>query len=309
MLLTMEAMKLLACLLSSFEVLIIFFLGRRLADKKTATWAAALAVVAPPALSRLSLAFMAAILAHGLDTLVLASLSARSPQKPIPPEARRGVEGPLLWALLFLVMALAVYPGSLINFGLFMPLLALLMINKSELRRDGLVLAAGSAAAAILVIALVYREFLGVFVSDMLPRFFSGEARGGEWSLAAVMTTLTHRTWIFYDGVYIPLIVGGLFLWVRRRPGAFPSRLLGAWALVYVLLIFLRTVAPDLFAKVKELLWVAPLISLLGAEALAWMRRALPAGSWIAAFYYAILAGYGLWFYAMAIVQTFELAH
>jgi hypothetical protein len=293
---TMEAMKLLACLLSSFEVLIIFYLARRLGLNGAAPWAAALVVVSPPVLSRLSLAFMAALFAHFLDTVVLASLAS------LPVRRRLA----LACALGFLLLALGSYAGSLINFGLFIPLFGLALITRKELRKTGLLLIGGAAGVAALSLLLVYREFLSVFLSEILPRFLAGEAKRGEGSFSATLGMLFHRTWIFYGFWILPSLFGGAVLWLRKR-SAFPSRFLVAWALTYVLLIVLRTAAPDLFAKVKEMLWVAPLVALAAGETLAWLQRSFPV-RWPAVVGYGVLAIYGVVFYTQAIASTFELA-
>jgi hypothetical protein len=295
---TMEAMKFFACLLSCLEIAIVFFLARRLGVGGAAIWAAALVVVSPPILSRLSLAFLAALFAHWWDSLVLASL-ASLPERRVSSFAL---------SFLFLLVALGSYAGSLINFGLFVPLFGLTLINRRELRRTAWVLLGGSAAIAAVALTLVYREFLGVFLSEMLPRFFAGVAEGGEGSLVSAVHMFFHRSWIFYDGIYLPFAIGGALLLVRRRLGAFDSRFLTAWALVYVILIFLRTAAPDLFAKVKEMLWVAPLVCLLTGEALTWIEKTLPAGRWLAVTCYAALAAYGIHFYVKAIGTSFDLA-
>jgi hypothetical protein len=294
------AMKLVACLFSALEVLVVFYLGRRLGGVETGMWAAALTVVSPAALSRLSWAFLAAVFAHFLDTLVLASLF---------PGQKGG--RPRTWLVAcFLVLALGAYPGSLINFGIFFPILgALLLVGVTpELRRIGLTLLAVSAGVAILVMATVYREFLGTFLTELLPAFLSGESRRGTFSLVQTAAMFVTRYWIFFGLVYLPLVAGGLVLWLRRRPSPMVSRLLLAWGATFAVLIFLRTAAPDLFDKVKEILWIAPLIALAGGETLAWTRRSLPAGRWFAAAYYALVVGYGIVFYVRVIAEKFVLA-
>jgi hypothetical protein len=153
---------------------------------------------------------------------------------------------------------------------------------------------------------LVYREFLGVFLSEIVPRFLAGEAERGEASFYAALGMLLHRTWIFYGFWTLPFLAGGIILWSTNRR-AFRSRFLTAWALTYVLLIVLRTAAPDLFDKVKEMLWVAPLVSLAAAETLAWLQRSFPV-KWPAVAGYGVLAAYGISFYARAIASTFALA-
>ncbi|MGH9460408.1 MAG: hypothetical protein ACRD1X_04275, partial [Vicinamibacteria bacterium] len=294
------AMKLVACLLSALEVLIVFYLGRRLGGVETGMWGAALTVFSPAAFSRLSWAFLAAVFAHFLDTLVLASLFPGG-----------GGDRPRYWSTAWLLlMALAAYPGSLINFGIFFPILgALLSIGvKPELRRVGLTLLAVSAGVASLVLATVYREFVGTFVTDLLPTFLSSESRRGSISLFQTVVMFVTRYWIFFGIVYLPLVAGSVVLWLRRRPSPMVSRLLLAWGATFTVLIFLRTAAPDLFSRVKEILWIAPLIALAGGEALAWTRRSLPAGRWIAGAYYALVVCYGIVFYVRAIAEKFVLA-
>ena len=283
------AMKLAACFLSALEVLIVFYLGCRLGGTEIGLWGAALTAFSPAAFSRLSFALLAAVFAHFLDTLVLASLfPGKSGGKPH------------LWlTLALLTSALASYPGSLVSFGIFFPVFGLLLVVRMGpgLRRDGLALLAGSAGVAVIVLAVVYREFVGVFLSELVPLFLAGESEGGGVSLGGTISLLIRRYWIFHGGVYIPLIAGGALVWFLRRPSPFLSRLLLAWAFTFVALIFLRASAPDLFSKVKEILWVAPLISLAGGTALAWARRSLPRGRWLTAAYYSLVVYYGISFY------------
>ena len=293
------AMKLVACFLSALEVLIVFYLGLRLGGTEIGLWGAALAAFSPAAFSRLSFAFLAAVFAHFLDTLVLASLFPRNSEG----------KSHLWLTLVLLTLALASYPGSLVSFGIFFPVFGLLLaVQKgSGLRRDGLALLAGSAGVALITMAVVYREFVGVFLSDLVPLFLAGESQGGSMSLRETVASLIHRYWIFYGGVYVPLIVGGT-VWSLSKPNPFLSRLLLAWAFTFVALIFLRASAPDLFNKVKEVLWVAPLISLTGGAALAWARGSLPRGKWLAGAYYSLVVYYGLSFYVSSIADKFVLA-
>jgi hypothetical protein len=203
-------------------------------------------------------------------------------------------------------MALGSYAGSLINFGLFIPLFGLALITSKELRKSGLLLLCGAAGVAAIALLLVYREFLGVFLSEILPRFLAGEAERGEGSIFAASKMLFHRTWIFYGWWTMPFLAGGAILWSRKR-STFPSRFVTVWALTFVILVILRTSAPDLFAKVKEMLWVAPLVALASGEALAWLKETLP-WKWPAVAGYGVLAVYGVAFYSQAIANTFALA-
>jgi len=293
-------MKLVACFLSALEVFVVFYLGRRIGGLETGLWGAALTVFSPAALSRLSFAFLAAVFAHLLDTLVLASLFPRE-----------GDGKSRYWLTACLLLgALAAYPGSLINFGIFFPVLgvSLLIGARPELRRSGLILLGVSAGVAVVVLGTVYREFLGQFLSEILPAFLAGESQAGSLSLLDTVAMLARRYWIFYGAVYLPLFLGGVALWVWRRPSPLVSRLLLAWGVTFVVLIFLRTAAPDLFNKVKEILWIAPLISLAAGQGLAWLRSSVPAGKWLAGAYYLVLVYFATTFYVNAIAEKFVLA-
>jgi len=145
-------------------------------------------------------------------------------------------------------------------------------------------------------------------VTELLPSFLAGGSRGGSLSLVETTAMLGTRYWIFYGGVYLPLVVGGVAVCLWRRPSPLVSRLLLAWGATFIVLIFLRTAAPDLFNKVKEILWIAPLIALAGGQALAWVRSSLPFGKWMAGAYYALLVYYAVVFYVSAIAEKFVLA-
>jgi hypothetical protein len=179
---------------------------------------------------------------------------------------------------------------------------------KPDLRRVGLTLLGVSAGVAVLVLATVYREFVGTFVTELLPAFLAGESRRGSISLVQMVTMFVTRYQIFFGVVYLPLVVGGVVLWLRRRPSPIIFRLLLAWGATFAVLIFLRTAAPDLFNKVKEILWIAPLIALAGGEVLVWMRNSLPAGRWMASAYYSLVVFYGIAFYVRGIAEKFVLA-
>ncbi len=291
-------MKLVACLLSAFEVPLLFFLGRRLSSDGVAAWAALLAVVAPPAFSRLSYAFLAAIFAHFLDTLVLAAMAAGSRKTRIP----------IIAVVVLLTLSMGSYAGSLINFGLFVPLFGLLLFTVARRRQTAVHLLGGSLLAAAVVLGTIYREFLGVFLSDMLPHFWSSETRAGTWSLGAMGLTLANRFYTFYGLLYLPLIMLGSWTIWKRRPPAFIASFLSAWGAVFCLLILFRTAMPDLFSRVKEILWVTPLLCLLGGEALATAERLRPPWRWAGTLYYVAIALYGLWYYTGTIAEKFPLA-
>ena len=162
-----------------------------------------------------------------------------------------------------LIVSMGSYAGSLINFGLFVPLFGLFLFTVARQRQVAVRLVGGSVLAAAVVLGTIYREFLGVFLSDMAPRFLTSEARAGTWSLGATGLTLAQRYYTFYGFLYLPLISLGAWSFWKRRPPAFVASFISAWAAVFCLLIFFRTGMPDLFMKVKEILWVTPLVCLL----------------------------------------------
>lgn len=298
---TMDAMKLAACLLSALEVPTVFFIGSRIGGEGGAAWAAALSAVSPVALFRLAYAFLAAVFAHFLDTLAIAALFARPAR----------LWAPAATLLLLQAFALASYPGSLVAFGALVPALAVafLLSGRAELCREALLLALGAAAAAALVIALVYREFLMTFLSDMLPRFLSSPERSAAFEPLSAVRLLAQRFWSFYGPLYIPLVAAGGLVWLMaERPAPRTGRLLLAWAMSFLILCYLRSAAHDLFSRVKEFLWISPLVCLAGGAALAWIGRAFRGGPWSAAAAYGLLAAYGIWRYNREIAHTFALA-
>lgn len=296
---TMDAMKLAACVISSLEVLIVFAIGRRIGGNRLAVWAAALAVVAPPSFSRLGWAFMAAIFAHLFESLALKTLfDGRL-------EARR-----IVVFAAFLVIGLGSYAGSLINFGIFVPVagVALLLSSDRLDKREGVILMATAAAVAVGTMAVVYNEFLRTFVSDMLPRFASGESRQGTLGFGATLAMVWRRLDAFFGWWYVPVFLAAPVLWWRRPPIPRHGRLLVAWTLTFLALVFLRTAAPDLFSRVKEMLWVSPLVCLAGGLCLSTLQEQGKRGRaavWVA---YAGLAAYGIAFYAWNITEKFALA-
>ena len=113
---TMHWMKLAGAALSALEILLIYRLAHRWISPKVALWCVAIAIVAPVSLSRLSYVFFAAIFAHLLDLWCIDRLPR--PDEPAQITLRS-------WGVFFFLLSatLASYAGSLIHFGLWIPLL------------------------------------------------------------------------------------------------------------------------------------------------------------------------------------------
>lgn len=125
---------------------------------------------------------------------------------------------------------------------------------------------------------------------------------------AAMTSMLWRRLFVFFDWWYVPVFAAAPVLWWRRSLHDRHRRLLLAWALVFAVLIVLRTAAPDLFSRVKEMLWLAPLAALAGGE---FLRALEERGFWGRAAACACcgwLAAYGIAFYARNILEKFALA-
>lgn len=123
------------------------------------------------------------------------------------------------------------------------------------------------------------------------------------------MHLLAQRFWSFYGPLYIPLVAAGGLVWLMaERPAPRTGRLLLAWAMSFLILCYLRSAAHDLFSRVKEFLWISPLVCVAGGAALAWIGRAFRGGPWSAAAAYGLLAAYGIWRYNREIAHTFALA-
>lgn len=296
---TMDAMKLVACVLSSLEVAIVFAIGTRIGGGHVGLWSAALAAVSPPSFSRLGWAFLAAIFAHLFDSLALKSLFDG------PLEKRRVVA-----FAAFLLAGLVSYPGSLINFAVFVPVAAagLSLSREPGSRREALTLLAIAAGAAIVAIAVAYNEFLRTFMGNMLPRFVSGESRAGTFGLAATAAMAGRRLFAFFNWWYVPIFLAAPVVWWRMRPSPRHGRLLIAWAATFLVLVFLRTAAPDLFSRVKEMLWVSPLVAIAGGTCLDKLAERGTSGRVIAWAAAGWLAAYGIAFYAHNIAEKFVLA-
>jgi hypothetical protein len=255
-----EAMKQAVVALAACQVLLAFWIAGLLLGARAGLGAACVATSLPVDVSRLVLALWAATGGHALDTLAfgLAILAAR---------ARRGAFAGFAGAAL---ASFLTYVASLINMALFSAALA------ASFGRRGLrYLLVGLLGAAATVL-LLYREFVGRFVTEILPAVLAGDTAsattGGALESAAAQL---RRVPIFY-GWGLPALAAAGFVLVRRRTDRESGLVVTAYALSLAALVVLRALPGGLFKDLKEVEFAAPLVAVTAGatlEALAALGR------------------------------------
>jgi len=229
--------------------LLVFWLAGLVFGPSTGLAAALVAGMLPILVSRLLLGLWATLGGHFLDTLMVGAALA---MLATPGRMRT------FWLFAASAQAsLLTYVASLFNVSLFSWLLALL-----DRRFATRVLLVWAGAVAV-TLGLLYRDFVVVFVSEILPAVLSGhsaqpQAAGQLGRLFGVLG----RVGIFYGFAFPALALAGLGL-VRRhaRPQAVP--VIVAYALSFLALVLLRSLPGGLFNDLKEMEFVAPLVALL----------------------------------------------
>jgi hypothetical protein len=280
------AVSLLAAMVNSLEVLLIFGLGRRLLgpnDRFGALASAAAVPLLPIFLSRLSMGYFPAIVGHGIDTVLMLVLVG------LWPTLARARAVLLLGATLGL--ALLTYTQALLNFGLLLPLFLLLQVVRDgspegRRRQAALVL---SGLLGLGVAMTFYARYVPVFAQMRQGAPMAGEQivldkmansrfayvaeeedplLGPNLDLLRGFRKAGWRLLVFY-GWFTPLIVlGGGLLYFQLAPGDM-RRLLALWAGTFLILNFLSgsLPGPNLFRYNKDMEFVAPLACL----ALGWL--------------------------------------
>ncbi len=278
-----DAMRHVGLVAAASEVLLVFWIGSMLAGANAAALAAFLVALLPVSYSRLLYGMWPTLTGHALDVLVVA-LAARC---LLAPERR------WRWMALALaaLAACLIYVGSLFTVSLFLVALALCEIRRAP------ILAGIAAAASAATVALMYRPFVAVLWSEIVPAIWHGAAltgapEAGDGSLGALA-----RVPLFYGWAY-PLLAAAGLLVARRRLARPAFQILLAGAMTYAALLGLRALPGGMFRDVKESTFVAPFIALATALTLMELARRGRHGRWAAAMIVLGLAAFGLSEYA-----------
>jgi hypothetical protein len=276
------AMKLFAVALSIVPLPLSWAVARRWG---IAPLGAALLAVVPTYTSRLSFAFLPALLGHAVDLGFIAWMAARLGGAIDRATWLRGAG--------WVAACQLAYVSGVINTGALVAALALLALPVARRApRDAIAVALMGAAGALVAFLLFYRDFLPM-VQDVAARAAAGGAAASRYPVQSFLVVAYARTRDFFDGVY-PVLAALGFVLLWRRGEAHARWIASAWGAAYVLLLLGRAKLPDLFLHGHETLLATPLVCLLAGEALAasWARGG--AGRAAAAAALAVLAAQGL---------------
>jgi len=254
-----EAMKHVALACAGAEVVLVFWIAGLVFGEGAGVGAAFVAALLPVFYSRLLLALWSTLGGHVFDTLLFGTalrLAAR-------PESRER-----LWSFAAAAQAsLLTYVASLFNVTLFTGFLALL------LRRLRLRVLAAWAAAVSVTLALLYADFVVLFLREILPAMLTPEAGAPPTGAGASTASALGRIPIFY-GWGLPALAAAGFLLARRKASPEAVRVLAAQALAFAGLVALRALPGGLFKDMKEIEFVAPLVAVLAGASLEelWSR-------------------------------------
>lgn len=249
-----ESIKQVALFAAAAEVVVAFLLSRLVFGPRGGVFAAVLATVLPPLHSRLLLAMWSTVAGHFLDLLAILSATALAAR----PAWRLG------WAAFFgsVQMALLTYVSSLFNLTLFAAAWAAL-----DRRRAFRILSLVALAVA-LTVGLLYRDFVGQFLGEILPAALRGGGGGGErLTLAESVLGALGRIPLFYGYGFPALAVAGLGL-ARRRAEPAVFRVVAGYALAFAALVALRALSLGLFKDLKEVEFAGALVALLSGASL-----------------------------------------
>ena len=280
-------LKLAAAAISVVPIFLTWALARRLG---VSVLGAALLVLIPTYTSRLSFAFLPALFGHAFDLALICWLAAHLDS----------IRAPRTWlagAGWIAACQLAYISGVMNTAVLVLALILWALVRRRPVEAG--VLAAMGLAAAVVAVALYYRDFLGMAL-DLVPRVAQGAAHApSRYPVQPFWLVAYERTRDFFDTVYPILAAGGLALmWREPVPEAAVSTTARRWLLVgwlgaYLLLLAGRAKAPDVFLHGHETLLVTPLVCLAAGEALSRLARHSRAGWWTAAALVAFLAAQG----------------
>jgi hypothetical protein len=278
-----EAMKTAGVAALGLTLVLVFPLARAAGlGAAAAVLAQVRAAAVPVSTSRVALALYPTLLGQAAAVLLLAHLARRLAHLDGARDAAA--------ASAFLLLAQAVYTGSLITVGALVAALALAELAAGERRRAWRLLGAWGVAAAIALAQ--YAGFFPVVWRDVLPYVgasapaAAGDAGGHPLARGAI------RLGVFFDAIYPALAVAGL---LALRPAPHARRVLASALAAGAALAVLRFAVPTLLADAKEVeLMVAP-VAVASAAALhaGWSRGGAPRAASLAAGLVAI--GWGGW--------------
>jgi hypothetical protein len=236
---------------------VVFWLGSTVAGSSVGILAALLSAFQPAAYSRLILAMHATPLGHFFDILMIASVLALS----LKPKSRRRLAMLAISALASLLS----YVSSLFTVGTF---LVSASITDRRLATKLLTVLAGSG---LITVIWLYWPFTLLFFTEILPAASQELGTSGTGGAFDGLFHALSRIPIFYGYGYPALAVAGFVLVRRWSPQSF--RILTAYGLAFLMLVFLRAFGGGLFKDLKEIMFVAPLVAVLTAISLEAIRR------------------------------------
>lgn len=287
------AMKHVVLAAAAAEVLIVFWVAGLVLGESSGLFSALVAACLPVHMSRLLLALWSTTGGHLLDTLLLVSALLLT--------ARPGSLGRLAAFAALTLSALLTYVASLFNVGLFCGFLALVE------RRLRLRVLAIAAAAVLLTLAVLYRDFVWLFLEEILPAALQASPGGERASAVDGMLGALDRIRIFYGYGYPALALPGLVL-LRRRAAPEAFRVIAAWALTFATLMALRALGGGLFKDLKEMELVAPLVALAAGASLEEIDGRGRAGRMAAVLVACGLVAFGLGRYRDSLAAWTSLA-
>ena len=251
-----SAMKLTAAALTVVPQVLLWALARRLG---ASVLGAALMALIPTYVSRLSFAFLPALLGHAVDIALVVWLAGNLDR----------IRDPRVWmrGALFVAAGQLAYVSGVVNVSLFVAVLAgceAAVHREARARRAAALLGMGLLGSLVSVL-LYYRDFLPM-VLDVAAHAGRDGAAVSVHPVQGFFAVAYGRTRDFFDGIYPVLAAAGLVVLFRRTRGA---SLLAAWLLTYLLLLLGRAKVPDVFLHGHETLFFTPLVCLASGQALA----------------------------------------
>lgn len=240
---------------------------------------ATLAVVfIPTYVSRLTLGLLPALFGHAFEMLLLVWLARR-------PAGRLTVGGIATGGFLLAACQLAYFSASA---HLMVAVLAAGFLFASD--RDARWRGGGFLVMLVTAIAISLVAYYRDFLSPWLPGGGGLAGVGGAFSRSGLENPLVRMQAVF-GTTFVLAGFAGAFVLRRVAPA---RAMLGGWALVGGLLLVARSLAPVMRFGHEEL-WLAPLLCLAAAEAVAWSWSRGPWGRASAVLVGLALATEGAW--------------